>query len=143
MVLNDPKSAAGRRSLILSARTLETLNAVRRRQAEYRDQVGPWWNEDAWMFPSRQGSHLKTDTVRLWFKTLCADAGLPYIGMHGLRHTYGTDMMRAGVAPRVVQERMGHSHVTTTLQLYSHPDDAMHREVADTIERVTGDRFVS
>lgn len=67
--------------------------------------------------------------------TASAAAKLPYIGPHGLRHSYGTDMMRAGVAPRVVQERLGHSSVTITLDLYSHPDTAMHRAVADTIER--------
>jgi integrase len=46
--------------------------------------------------------------------------GLPRIPLHGLRHTWATLALRAGVHPRVVQERLGHSSVAITLGVYSH-----------------------
>ena len=48
--------------------------------------------------------------------------GLPKIRLHDLRHTHATLPLRAGVHPRVVQERLGHANVSITLDTYSHVD---------------------
>lgn len=142
IVVTDPKSDASRRVLILSNATLASLAREREWQQAHRAEVGNWWNAEGWMFPTASGKMPQTTTVRAQFKRVCALANLPYIGPHGLRHTYGTDMMRAGVAPRVVQERMGHTDVTITLNLYSHPDSDMHRDAANVIERTSESRIV-
>lgn len=134
-VVAEPKTRASRRVLILSSRTVAALRTHHDQIQAARARYGDWWNADDWMFPGTRGGLMATAVVRERLKRLCTDSGLPYIGPHGLRHTYGTDLMRAGVAPRIVQERMGHSNVTITLNLYSHPDSDMHRAVADTIER--------
>ena len=136
IIVNDPKSEAGRRVLRLSQRTLAALESERGRQRQYRSRVGDWWNPDDWMFPSsRSNQYTHPSTVCDRLRVICREAGIPYIGPHGIRHSYGTDMMRAGVAPRVVQQRMGHSDVTVTLNLYSHPDEQMDADAADVIER--------
>ncbi len=133
---NEPKSKAGHRVLALSSQTVAALERERERQRSHRARVGDWWNADGWMFPSsRTGAYTYTSTVGDKLRALCKLAGIPYIGAHGIRHTYGTDMMRAGVSPRVVQRRMGHSDVRVTLNLYSHPDEAMDEAAADVIER--------
>jgi predicted PhzF superfamily epimerase YddE/YHI9 len=51
--------------------------------------------------------------------------GLPRIRLHDLRHTHATLALRAGVHPRVVQERLGHANVGITLDTYSHVDLGM------------------
>jgi integrase len=45
---------------------------------------------------------------------------LPAIGVHGLRHTAATWMVASGISPKLVQQRLGHAHVSVTLGLYSH-----------------------
>ena len=49
-------------------------------------------------------------------------AGLPQIRVHDLRHTHATLALKAGVHPRIVQERLGHANVGITLGTYSHVD---------------------
>lgn len=64
------------------------------------------------------------------FRERCTAAGLPYIKLHGLRHTHATLMLRAGVHPKVVQERLGHSSIAITLDTYSHAVPAMQEDAA-------------
>jgi integrase len=47
-------------------------------------------------------------------------AGLEGIRMHDLRHTHATLMMKQGVNPKIVQERLGHSSFAVTMDVYSH-----------------------
>lgn len=57
----------------------------------------------------------------------------PPIPVHGLRHTWATLALQAGVHPRVVQERLGHSTIAVTLQTYSHVMPIMHDDAAQTV----------
>lgn len=50
----------------------------------------------------------------------CAALGLPHIKFHDLRHTQATNLMRAGVHPRVAQEILGHKQMSTTMRVYTH-----------------------
>jgi len=59
--------------------------------------------------------------------------GLPTIRVHDLRHTWATLALGAGVHPRVVQERLGHSSISVTLDIYSHVVPAMETDAADRV----------
>lgn len=65
---------------------------------------------------------------------LGADA-LPAITLHSLRHTHATVLLEAGENPKVVQERLGHTTFTTTMDIYSH--------VTPTMQRAAVDRFAA
>jgi integrase len=58
---------------------------------------------------------------------------LPTIPLHGLRHTYATLALSAGVNPRIVSGRLGHSTVALTLDIYSHVLPQADQEAADKI----------
>jgi integrase len=58
---------------------------------------------------------------------------LPRIRLHDLRHTHATLALQAGVHPKVVQERLGHSTIAITLDIYSHVIPAMQEEAAALI----------
>ena len=49
------------------------------------------------------------------------------VRFHDLRHTHATQLLLAGVHPKVAQERLGHSTITTTLDLYSHVGETMRK----------------
>ena len=57
-------------------------------------------------------------------------AGLPAIGLHGLRHTHATLVLEAGVDAKTVSERLGHDSVQTTLDLYGHVTPQMRGSAA-------------
>ena len=61
-------------------------------------------------------------------------ATLPEIRIHDLRHTHATMLLRQGVHPKVVQERLGHANVSITLDIYSHLTANMQQEAAEKID---------
>jgi hypothetical protein len=74
----------------------------------------------------------------LVFQSLIRRAGLERIRFHDLRHTAATLMLSRGIHPKVVSEMMGHSQISTTLDLYSHVTPTMQREAAEAMEALVG-----
>ena len=62
------------------------------------------------------------------------DTGLFALRLHDLRHTHATMLLRAGVHPKVVSERLGHSSISMTLDVYSHVMPGMQEEAAEKID---------
>lgn len=85
------------------------------------------------MFAHEDGSPLHPDTTSRNFTRRSAQLGLPAIRLHDLRHTWATLALEAGIHPKVVQERLGHSNVSITLGIYSHVSPAMQTDAADRI----------
>lgn len=61
---------------------------------------------------------------------------LPRIRFHDLRHSHATQLLAAGIHPKIAQERLGHSTISTTLDLYSHVTDTMQDEAAARLDSV-------
>lgn len=86
------------------------------------------------------GRPLHPKTFSYYFGRHVRRLGLPRIRLHDLRHTHATLALRAGVHPRVVQERLGHANVSITLDTYSHVDLDMQAIAAARVATlVTGD----
>lgn len=79
------------------------------------------------------GRALKPERVTRMFNDRVEAAGLPRIRFHDLRHTWASHALQAGVHPKVVQERLGHSDIAVTLNVYSHTIPAMDQEAAETV----------
>ena len=56
------------------------------------------------------------------------------ISFHGLRHTHATDLLRAGVHPKIASERLGHSSIAVTMDIYSHALPGLQEEAAQRID---------
>lgn len=61
-------------------------------------------------------------TYRNYYRGLCKKAGVPYIKFHGLRHTFATRLIDAKCDIKTVSALLGHANITTTLNIYVHPD---------------------
>ena len=59
---------------------------------------------------------------------------VPRVRFHDLRHSHATQLLSAGVHPKVAQERLGHSTITTTLDLYSHVTETMQGDAAAKLD---------
>ena len=109
------------------------LRRHRKRQNEERLQLGAGWEPSGLVFCAVDGRPLHPDRASRELLRRVERWGLPRIPLHGLRHTSATLAMRAGVHPRVVQERLGHSTIAVTLQTYSHVAPVMQEEAAELV----------
>jgi integrase len=116
----EPKSEKSRRTVTLPALTLQTLKRHATRQKKERLLAGGDWVNSGLVFTSTIGTALDERNVRRDFKNLLTKAKLPKIRIHDLRHTCATLLLAQGVHPKVVQEILGHSQISLTLDTYSH-----------------------
>jgi integrase len=128
MQLVEPKTATGRRQVALPRLAVEALVA-------HRERMQAKGFAKTWVFcDSRGGPIRKSNLRRKSFEPLLAKAELPHIRFHDLRHTAATLLLLQEVHPKVVQERLGHSRVGITLDIYSHVLPTMQRGAADKLD---------
>lgn len=141
-VLVDTKTARSRRTIHLSRLAVEVLRAQKTFQREQRLAAGAAWRSD-WddlVFSTRTGRPLDSSWLNLAFRKHLDKAGLKRVRIHDLRHTAATLLLTRGVHPKVVQDMLGHSTVTLTLDTYSHVTPALHKEAAEHMDALLGER---
>lgn len=134
-VETDPKTAASRRSISLPQFVLDALKQHRKRQLERRLNVGEKWQEHDLVFSNTFGGHYGLSALFKEFKQLLKSAGLSDMRFHDLRHSAATILLTMGIHPKVVQEILGHSNVSITLNVYSHVLPSLQREAMDQLDK--------
>ena len=134
----EPKSAQSRRVVTLSKAAVAALREHRKRQLEERLQAGEYWQEQDLAFTTALGSPIDPRNLIRDFHRLRVRAGLPRLRFHDLRHGCATLLLAQGVHPKLVQELLGHSRISMTMDTYSHVMPALHREAADKMDAMLG-----
>lgn len=134
---SQPKTAAGRRMIILGSDTISSKKDHQKRQWVEREFKGEKWQDQDLIFPSSIGTPLSQSNLSRDYKQLLKEANLPDIRFHDLRHTAASLMLKQGVSVKVVQERLGHSDAAMTLNVYSHVIPGMQREAAEKMDEIT------
>ena len=88
------------------------------------------------MFTQDDGPPVSPDTISKDFCAIVRRGGLPHLTLHGLRHGHATLALTAGVNPKVVSERLGHSSIATTMDIYSHVLPGLQEEAALAVEHL-------
>jgi integrase len=135
-VWQEPKTPRSRRKVPLDPVSVEILRQRRRQQIQDRLKAGPAWHEYNLVFTTHEGRPLRESYVLSMLKYFAGRAGVPPIRFHDLRHTHATILLRQGVHPKVVAERLGHTRVSFTLEVYSHVLPDTQREAIKAMERV-------
>ncbi len=128
LVMSPGKTATSRRLVFLDDATLDGLRAHFQRavDAEAGGDSDP-------VVAARDGGLVHPDSFSNTFDRLVATAGVSRIRLHDLRHTYATLALMAGMHPVVLAERLGHSTVATTMDLYAHVTPAISRDAANIV----------
>lgn len=134
LVFVEPKSRQSRRTIHLSRLAQDALAEHRRLQAREHLAVGSEWQEHGLIFTTTVGRPLDPNHVYVSFQRALRRAGLPHLRLHDLRHTAATLLLADGVHPKLVQEMLGHSSISLTLDTYSHVTPALHAEVAHRMD---------
>jgi integrase len=133
-VEGEPKTRSSRRRIVLPDVALDALREHRKSQEQMKIEVGDKWQDKGLVFIDKFGGFFSPDMVLRRFGILLRDVGLPHMRFHDLRHSAATILLVAGVHPKVVQERLGHSTVAMTLDVYSHVLPSMQQEAAAKID---------
>jgi integrase len=125
------KTDSSQRRIALDPETIRVLKAHRRKQAEERLAVGPLWRGDGLaLFTRPDGLPLRPSDVSHAFTKVVRALELPEVGVHGLRHTYATLAIRAGIPAHIISKRLGHANVGITMTVYAHAFPSDDREAA-------------
>jgi len=122
-----PKTKASRRELPLPSVVVQALLAHRLRSSDKSDE--------ALVFCTSNGTPLASNNLRKrQLHPACVRAELAPINWHTLRHTHGTLLHEQGTPLRVAQAQLGHSHMTTTLEVYTHASGSAQRQAVELLE---------
>jgi integrase len=117
--LTDVKTDSSDAPVALDTHTVQILRAHRAHQRKQRLAAGPAWNDTDLVFTRPNGQQLHPAEVTDRFLELTAQAGLPPIRLHDLRHGAATLALAAGADLKVVQETLRHSSITITADTYT------------------------
>lgn len=127
-----PKSERSARTIRLSESTLDVLRTHRLGQKKLCLQIGKYYEDNDLVFCEVDGKVWHPGRFTGYFRRLVTKAGIK-ANFHLLRHTHATELLAARVNPRLVSDRLGHSTVAFTLDVYGHVIPDMEQDALDKI----------
>ena len=131
-----PKPRASRRTIPLPPSIIPELKRHRAEQTKERLALGKAYQNNDLVVYREDGSPVTPGTLSHHFSDMLKRAGLPHIRFHDLRHGYATLMLERGVDMKTVSERMGHSSIQITMDLYGHVTPRMRTKATDVMDNI-------
>ena len=135
-VFTEPKSAKGRRTIALPPSAILVLRNHYEKEQATQAMMRIALTDDALLFSNPDGKPLRPDTVSLAWRNLATRCGLPRIRLHDARHSHASLMLKQGVHPKIVQERLGHASIQITLDVYSHVSPGLQQMAAAQFDEI-------
>ncbi len=130
-----PKTESAR-GITLPSFAVHELRRLKRQQAEELLALGIRQSGETLVCARADGQPHQPRSLTHEFTSLIGRMiDIPRVRFHDLRHSHATQLLSAGVHPKIAQERLGHSTITTTMDLYSHVTKTMQEDVADQLDR--------
>lgn len=134
-VFGITKSNAGRH-ILLVPELVEALRDWREQVEEEKRLFGEQYRDYGLVFTVPGGAPIdKGNLARRDFKPLLKRAGLPDIRFHDLRHSTASILLEMGVNPKIVQELLGHSQISITMDIYSHAIPGLQKEAVKKMKQ--------
>jgi integrase len=134
-----PKTEKGRRDIPITPEVVRGLEDHKRRQLEMRMRAGADWTDAGFIFTDPMGGPLEFERVRRLHKNILIAAGLPEtFALKASRHTCASALLKAGVHPKVVSDRLGHSSISITLDVYTSVEEDQQRAASEALGEMFG-----
>lgn len=132
--IQTPKTKNSKRVISIDSATLSILKSWKKDQIKIYFKNGKHFEGDEnFIFTNQRGEWVHIHNFIRYFKRFIADYKLKQITPHGLRHTHASLLFSAGVEPKNISDRLGHSTVQITLDLYTHITE---EQRTDTVEKL-------
>lgn len=134
-LFKQPKTPGSRRTIDISPVVVKTLREHKKNQTKERLAWGEGYKDYNLVCCLQNGDTINPPTLSSRFRVMAQRAGL-FVTFHGLRHVHASLLLKAGIPAKVVAERLGHSQIGITLDLYSHVMPGMQKEAARQLEEL-------
>ena len=132
--LQTPKTKNSKRVISIDSATLSILKSWKKDQIKIYFKNGKHFEgDDNFIFTNERAEWVHIHNFIPYFKRFVTDHKLKPITPHGLRHTHASLLFSAGVEPKNISDRLGHSTVQITLDLYTHITE---EQRTDTVEKL-------
>jgi len=134
LYVQTPKTSHSNRTLDIDKTTIHVLKKWKLRQREQLLMLGynANSNDKQLVFSNTRNGYLQPSKPRKWLVQIINKYQLKYIKVHGFRHTHASLLFEAGASIKEVQERLGHSDIKTTMNVYAHVSKHAKK---DTVEK--------
>lgn len=129
----EPKSRRGRRRVSLPPILIDQLKSHRDEQVQRQKLLGACYQEGDLICCAEDGSLWKPSAFTSAYRALLARRKIANIPFHSLRHSHASQLLRAGISPKVISDRLGHSKVGFTLDVYAHLLPGMQEEATEKV----------
>ncbi len=129
-IFREPKSKCSRRQIALAPNLVVKLWNHRFNQELDMKLLGKSLASTDLVFSHPDGMPLRPNSVSRALNLIAESVGLKGVRFHDLRHTHATILLKEGINPKIVQERLGHSSISTTMDIYSHVLPGLQEEAA-------------
>lgn len=142
--INPPKTKKSKRTIALPESLVPILKDHKKWQSEMKLRSGGLWkNEKNLVCASKlKGEYIKPTALSDAFRNFLIKNNLPKMRFHDLRHTNATLMLAAGVSAKVAGNRLGHSNISITMDLYSHVLQSIDQDAATKIDIILDNKRV-
>ena len=136
LYLSPCKTKSSVRTLDMDETTMEYLKEWRLKQQKEMFKLGiNFLSNDSLIFANSKGTYTVLSKPQRWDNAICKEYGLRHIKVHGFRHTHASLLFDAGVSMKDVKERLGHSDITTTMNIYTHVTENKAKETANSFAK--------
>lgn len=132
-ITKTPKNNSSYRTLPLIDNVADYLKQLKRKQAENRLLCGEEYDKGGYVCCWDDGSPLDPAYLSHKFREIVGDSNLPKIRFHDLRHSTASYLLKLGISMKEISVWLGHSDISTTMNIYSHVDIEMKKNTADKI----------
>lgn len=123
-LLKETKTEAGVRRIDIDSKLIEHLHRMRK------------CTDSNFVFPGTQHEYKVPWNLSKHLKRMCEDVGIEPRNFYSLRHTHATILLAHGVHPKIVQERLGHSDIKITMEIYSHVSPTLQQKAVNIFEEI-------
>ena len=138
LLIGPVKTRAGNRDLPLIGIAEDALAARRAAQDQDRARLGRCWIDTGLVFTTRTGKPVEPRNLVRSFARICDGNKIRRIRVHAVRHTTASLLKDLGVPARDTQIVLGHAHVTTTQQIYTHVDEIARLDALTKLNKLLG-----
>jgi integrase len=135
-LFRPPKTQKSRRTITISSSVKEHLRAHKQAQGDTLYHTDASLGHLDLVCSASDGQALEPGNVSHKFSKIAESAGFGDLNFHGLRHTHVAHLIKAGVHAKVISERLGHSNIGTTMNIYGHLFPQFDQEAAQQVDRL-------